>query len=379
MKILFRPQSLISLLLFILIPHTVSSQITEAALKGTVLDAAGNVLAASSIIARNDDTGQSRNATTDNSGSFLLAGLPSGSYTVSVRVAGFKTFEQPALKLNVGQTTEMQIKLEVGGVEETVVVSGGESRTIVSSEARLSDTFEQRALTELPLPQRDIFLLPKLSAGATAIPGAASSTKVNNSPVITVNGNRYRGNNYVLDGAMNTNPNNSGEPAIVPSLEAIEEAQVQTGNFSSEFGRGNGAVINLRTKSGTNEFHGRVWEYHRNAALNARNFFSTERAPQVFNQFGANVGGPIFKNKTFSSAHTKRRATRRAAPLRCSSKLLSCGIMFFAPHRRASGHSFSNSSRLQHRSPATARSISISDRCGAETPCSSRQRSAARL
>lgn len=317
MKLLFRLQTLIGLFLFLLLPHAAIGQITEAALKGMVLDAAGNVLAASSVVARNDDTGQTRSAATDDDGRFLLAGLPSGSYTVLVRVAGFKTFEQAALKLSVGQTTEMRINLEVGGVEETVEVAGGESRLIVSSEARLSDTFGQRALTELPLPQRDIFLLPKLSAGATAIPGAASSTKVTNSPVITVNGNRYRGNNYVLDGAMNTNPNNSGEPAIVPSLEAIEEAQVQTGNFSSEFGRGNGAVINLRTKSGTNEFHGRLWEYHRNARLNARNFFSTERAPQVFNQFGAGLGGPVLRNKTFffGSYEALRNATARAVSL----------------------------------------------------------------
>ncbi len=138
-----------------------------------------------------------------------------------------------------------------------------------------------------------------MSAGATAIPGAASSTKLSSSPVVTVNGNRYRGNNYVLDGAMNTNPNNSGEPAIVPSLESVEEVQVQTLNFASEFGRGNGAVINIQTRSGTNQLRGRAWEYHRHAALNAANYFATDRPPQVFNQFGANVGGPLRHNRTF--------------------------------------------------------------------------------
>lgn len=311
------PRLSLGLLLFLLVPQTASGQITEAALRGVVADATGNVLVAAPIVARHDETGQSRTATTDGDGAFLLAGLSPGSYTVTVRLDGFKTYERPALKLNVGQTTEVEIKLEVGDVREMVEISSGEGVAAVSSEARLSDTFERRAVTDLPLPQRDVFLLPKLSAGATAIAGAASSTKVTNSPVVTVNGNRYRGNNYVLDGAINTNPNNSGEPALVPSLEAIEEAQVQTGNFSSEFGRGNGAVINLRTKSGTNELHGRLWEYHRNAALNARNFFSTERAPQVFNQFGANVGGPIFKNKTFffGSYEATRNATGRAVSL----------------------------------------------------------------
>jgi hypothetical protein len=163
----------------------------------------------------------------------------------------------------------------------------------------VTDTLDQRKVSQLPIPQRDVFALPKLSAAATLIPGAANSTKLTSSPVVTVNGNRYRGNNYVLDGAMNSNSNNSGEPAIVPSIETIEEVQVQTNNFSSEFGRGNGAVINLRTKSGTNQFHGRLWEFHRNAALNKRNFFATERQPLVFNQFGGNIGGPIVKDRTF--------------------------------------------------------------------------------
>ncbi|MEO8659893.1 MAG: TonB-dependent receptor [Bryobacteraceae bacterium] len=104
---------------------------------------------------------------------------------------------------------------------------------------------------------------------------------------------------YVLDGAINVNPNNTGEPAIVPTLDSVEEAQVQTANFSSEFGRGNGSVVNLRTKSGTNQIHGRIWEYGRNSSLNARNFFAASRQPLSYNQFGGNVGGPIIKNKTF--------------------------------------------------------------------------------
>jgi len=140
--------SLILLLLF-LVPVSAIAQITEAVLRGTVTDTAGNVVVASPVVARSDDTGQIRTATTDDSGAFTLAGLPSGSYTIFVRVAGFKTFEQRALKLSVGQTTEIQIKLEVGEVQELVEISGGESRTLVSTEARLSDTFEQLAVTEL--------------------------------------------------------------------------------------------------------------------------------------------------------------------------------------------------------------------------------------
>ncbi len=277
----------------------INAQITETALRGNVSDSAGNLIVASAVVAQNDATAQISTTTTNDSGDFVFPSLPSGSYTIYVRVPGFKTYQLKNLKLNVGQTAALKIKLEIGDVSATVEIGGDESLQQVSSEARISDNFTRQAISELPLPQRDVFALSKLSAGATAIPGAANSTKLTNSPVITVNGNRYRGNNYVLDGALNVNANNTGEPMIVPSVEVIEEIQVQTNNFSAEFGRGNGSVVNMRTKSGTNDLRGQIWNYHRNASLNARNFFAVERAPQVYNQFGGSLGGAIIKKKTF--------------------------------------------------------------------------------
>lgn len=293
-KILF-----VSLALCICFTLETVAQITETSLRGTIADSAGNVIVATAVVAQNEATAQVRTTTTNESGEFVFPSLPSGSYTIFVRIPGFKTYELKNLKLNVGQTSELNVKMEIGEVQTIVQVGGDEAVALVSNEARLSDTFTRQAVVELPLPQRDVFALTKLSAGATAIPGAANSTKLTNSPVVTVNGNRYRGNNYVLDGAVNVNANNTGEPAIVPSVEVIEEVQVQTNNFSAEFGRGNGSVINMRTKSGTNELRGQLWEYHRNAALNARNFFAAQRAPQVFNQYGASIGGAIRKKKTF--------------------------------------------------------------------------------
>jgi Carboxypeptidase regulatory-like domain/TonB dependent receptor len=278
---------------------TSHAQLTEATLKGVVQDSTGGALVTSPVTVTNESTGQERSTSTSGSGAFVIAELPPGKYTVTVQVSGFKTFEQKGILLNVGLATELTIRLEVGKVEERVEVHADGVTVPVSTEGRLSDNFNQTQITDLPLPKRDVFSITSLSAGATAIPGAANSTKLTNSPVVTVNGNRYRGNNYVLDGSIDTNPNNTGEPAIVPSLESVEEAQVQTGNFSSEFGRGNGAVVNLRTKSGSNQFHGKVWEYQRNAALNATNYFAIKKNALVYNQFGANLGGPIFKNRTF--------------------------------------------------------------------------------
>jgi hypothetical protein len=304
-----------SLLLLCLLPLVGVAQVTDATLKLSVSDAQNGSVAGSSVEIINEETGVRRNVVTDNNGQVTVAGLASGNYTVSLKAAGFKTFQQRNLKLNVGQTAELNIQLSVGDVQEIVNIEADATQLQISTEGRVADALDQRKVSELPIPQRDVYALPKLSAGATFIPGAANSTKLTNSPVVTVNGNRYRGNNYVLDGAMNSNSNNSGEPAIVPSIEAIEEVQVQTNNFSSEFGRGNGAVINLRTKSGTNALHGRLWEFHRNATLNARNFFATNNPPLVFNQFGANAGGPIVKDKTFffGSYEGTRSAAGRTA------------------------------------------------------------------
>ena len=278
---------------------SVSAQVTDATVKGRVVDTSGDILPGAVVTARHADTGVRRETTSDAAGTFLLAGLTPGVYSLGADVTGFRPFSKDGLRLTVGETADVTITLGLANVQESVEVTAGAVTVAVSREGRLSDTFGRTEVQNLPLPQRDVFLLPRMSAGAAFIPGAANSTKLSSSPVIAVNGNRYRGNNYVLDGAMNTNPNNTGEPAIVPSLEAVEEVQVQTLNFAAEFGRGNGAVINVQTRSGTNQLRGRAWEYFRSDALNARNYFSAITPPQTFNQFGTTLGGPILRNQTF--------------------------------------------------------------------------------
>jgi len=289
----------LSVLFSLLLPSPSLAQLAEATMKGTVTDATRAVVPNASVMVTDESTGQTRSATTGQSGDFSLPDLPPGFYTVKVTASGFSTFEQRHLELSVGRITEIDVPMELGEAKQTVEVSAQVAKVPVSTEGRLSDTLQHSQITELPIPQRDVLFLPSLSAGATNIPGTSFTFKLTSSPAVTVNGNRYRGNNYVLDGSMDSNTINEGEPAIVPSLESVEEVQVQTGNFSSEYGRGNGAVVNIRTKSGTNTFHGKLWEYHKNAALDARNFFSASKPPLVFNQWGANLGGPIIKNRTF--------------------------------------------------------------------------------
>ncbi|HEV2380353.1 MAG TPA: TonB-dependent receptor [Terriglobia bacterium] len=288
-----------TILLGVLLTPAAFGQLTDATLKGTVTDPSGSVVPRASVVVTNESTGQKRSATSGQSGEFSLSDLAPGPYDVNVSISGFKNFEQRGLELNVGKFTEINVRLVVGEGKQTVKVSAQAAQVPVSTEARLSDTLEHKQIVDLPIPDRDVFFLTSLSAGATNIPGKSFAYKLVGSPIVAVNGNRFRGDNYVLDGSMDTDILNQGEPAIVPSLESINEVQVQTGNFSSEYGRGNGSVVNIQTKSGTNEFHGKIWEYDKNAVLNARNFFAASTPPLVFNQFGANLGGPIRKNKTF--------------------------------------------------------------------------------
>ncbi len=323
---------LISICLVCALPT--AAQVTEATLKISVSDSLSSPIAGTYADILNEETNEKRIGATDGSGQVTFASVPPGRYTVCLKNNGFKTYLQQNVRLAVGQTAELKIQLQVGELQEVMQIEGGAAQLQIATEGRVSDTLDKQKVSELPIPQRDVFALTKLSAGATFIPGAANSTKLTSSPVVTVNGNRYRGNNYVLDGAMNSNSNNSGEPAIVPSIEAIEEVQIQTNNFSSEFGRGNGAVINLRTKSGTNQFHGRLWEFHRNAALNARNFFATDTPPQVFNQFGGNMGGPIIKDKTFffGSYEGTRNAAGRASAFQVETPQLRDYVKRTAPN-----------------------------------------------
>ena len=276
------------------------AQLTESTLIGSVSDASGSVQHPV-ILVTNEGTGISRSATGSDDGSFTVPDLPPGRYTLQVKAQGYKTFEQRGVELNVGITSEVNVRLEIGRVDQTVEVNAEQARVPVSSDGRLSDTLEKNQITGLPIPSRDVFFLTSLSAGATNIPGASTSSKLTNSPAVTVNGNRFRGDDYVLDGSLDLFLVEEGTPAIVPSLDSIEEVQVQTDNFSSEYGRGNGTVVNIRTRSGTNSYHGRVWEYQKNAAFNAANRFSPTGgpSPMVFNQFGGNLGGPVFRGKTF--------------------------------------------------------------------------------
>lgn len=277
------------------------AQWTEGTIAGTVTDPAGAAIPNVRVVVTSQQTGRTYEAQTSDIGYFRVPYLPPGKYTIRVEATGFKTAIVKDVEVSVNVTTRTDVQLELGTVAETVEVIGGPT-LVQTEEARLADTYENRQVQELPIEGRDIYRLPVLQPGVTATlaPVISNSSFNTFDNAFISNGASVRGNNFVLDGTNNNNEWLGGTPAITPSVEAIQEFQVQTLNFSAEYGRNNGSVTNIVTKSGSNDFHGSVFYYHRNSGVDARTVFDAEKpAPLQQHQFGASFGGPIRKNQTF--------------------------------------------------------------------------------
>jgi len=283
-------------------------QLTNATLVGSVQDSSGGTLAGATVTARNLGTNQTRTDTTDTDGLFRIPDLPPGTYDVRVEKAGFKTSLTSQVTLHVGETTRIQVTLQVGTVQETVEVSD-RPLLVNTEEAGITHVVEQKQVEELPLIKRNIYQLPVLEPG-TAPARVQIPTYYNNSSYdlgFVTYGKRIRSTNFLLDGAPNSDNGLGGVPAIAPILDAVQEFQVSTSSLGREYGRNFGAVINVATKSGTNKIHGSAWEFHRNKAMNAGNFFDPvdpvtgekHASALIQNQFGGTLGGPIRKDKTF--------------------------------------------------------------------------------
>jgi hypothetical protein len=301
-----KSQALTAFLLIFLIAFPLASssiaQITEGALAGTVTDPSGAVLPNTPVTVTNMKTGATREAMTDSVGFYRVTYLPPGLYQVKASVKGFKTAVVSDIQVSVNNTTRADLKLELGQLSEVVQVTG-EAQLVNTEEGRLANTLDSRQVQELPLSGREIYALVLLQPGVTAtLAPMTSNTQFNRFNYgFSANGNSPRGNNYVLDGVSNNNEWLGGTPAISPSVEAIAEFQVQTSNFSPEYGRNNGSVVTVVSRSGTNEFHGSLYEFHRNSAADAQNYFASALTPSrlLQNQFGGSLGGRIIRDKTF--------------------------------------------------------------------------------
>jgi hypothetical protein len=246
-------------------------------------------------------TNESRTDVTTSGGLYRIADLLPGNYEIKAEKTGFKTTINSNLILHVGETSRMDLVLQVGEVEQRVEVVAT-AALVNTEESRITHVVEETQLEELPLIKRNIYQLPVLEPG-TAPSRIQIPTYYNNSVYdlgFVTYGKRIRSTNFLLDGSPNTDNGLGGVPAIAPILDAVQEFQVSTSNLGREYGRNFGAVINVATKSGTNDIHGSAWEFHRNRSMNASNYFDPGRPSALIqNQFGLTLGGPIRKDKTF--------------------------------------------------------------------------------
>jgi len=283
------------------------AQVDTATIVGTVQDSSGAVVPSASVTATVVNTNSKISTKTDSSGNYVITPLKIGGYTVAVEAQGFKKETRSGIVLQVQDRLRVDFTLEVGSIAESVNIAA-EVPVVQTESSALGDVIGSRQITDLPLNGRDYTQLATLTTGVAKITenggginGATSATNGNAGGAFAVNGTRGNLNNFMLDGVDNNSNDNAGN-ILKTSVDAIEEFKVQTSNYSAEFGRSGGAVINATIKSGTNEFHGTAFEFLRNSALDARGFFEAPdqpKAPFKQNQFGGTLGGPIKKNKLF--------------------------------------------------------------------------------
>jgi len=273
------------------------AQSTGGRIRGTVTDATGGAVTGAKLSIVNEANGQQRDADSGGNGEYIFLEVPVGTYDVSANQAGFKKYLRKGIVVNLNEVLNLDVVLQVGGSTETVEVTGAPPLVDTTS-TQLGAVVGERAVSELPLAQRDTYQLLQLQPGVQSQLGVDNVYGSDRAGVVSVNGGRGRDNNFTVNGG-DGNDQFANLPAIQPSPDSIEEFRVLTNTFDAEYGRNSGAVINVVTKSGTNDLHGNLYEFFRNQALNAKNFFDTTKGDYLQNQFGATLGGPIKKNKTF--------------------------------------------------------------------------------
>jgi hypothetical protein len=272
---------------------------------GNVLDKSGSGIPGAALTATSQTTGLARNSVTDSSGHYLIPLLPDGTYTVHVDATSFQSAESKDLHLQVDEARELNFALVPATVVTTVAVSG-EAVAVESANASLGQVITSQEVSQLPLNGRDFVQLATLTAGATAEnstssffnSGAASEVAARGPFSLSVGGSRPNSTDWLLDGVDN-NELTAGGYGILTSIDDIQEFKVLTYTYSAEYGTRAGPTVLVSTKSGSNDFHGTLFEFVRNTDLDAKSYFATSVEKFNLNQFGGAIGGPIRKNKTF--------------------------------------------------------------------------------
>jgi carboxypeptidase family protein/TonB-dependent receptor-like protein len=268
------------------------SQATSGTIQGLVKDSTGAGIVDAAVTAKNETTGLTRKAGTDASG-YTLYNLPPGTYTITVAKAGFKTASRSGLLLVIDQKLRLDLELVPGSVTESVTVKG-EAPLLQTQTMETGEVIQSRQILDLPLLNRDFLQLAKLTPGVLTGSGG-------NGVNLTVNGQREFANSVMIDGIEATG-NRNNDSGLRPSVDAVEEFKIETSAYSAEYGRAAGGVISIETKSGSNKFHGSVYEFYRpNTTAAATYTFSgpPQRSQLKQHSFGVTFGGPIKKNKMF--------------------------------------------------------------------------------
>ena len=297
-----RPLLLVLSVLFVPLLAPRASAQTAATISGTVEDPNHSGLPGVTLTVRNTDTALTRTVATSPEGRYVIAGLPPGHYDLRAELASFKPHVRRGLQLTVGQALVVNIAMEVGGLSEEVTVTG-DTPLVNTSSAELSYLVGADTIDALPLNGRNYTDLALLQPGVLAYPHRDGGSVVAHGLGMSINGQDPRSNVYLLDGTLqNDFTNGPAGSAAGTSLgtETVREFRVESNAYSAEFGRNSGGQINVLTKSGANSVDGSGYEYHRNDALDARNYFDTAEQPDFHrNQFGATIGGPIARDRTF--------------------------------------------------------------------------------
>jgi len=275
---------------------------TAATISGTVEDSGRSVLPGVTVTVRNVDTSLVRTVATGPEGRYVIPGLPPGVYDLRAELASFKPHVRAGLRLTVAQAMVVNITLEVGGLSEAVTVTG-DTPLVNTSSAELSYLVGADTIDALPLNGRNYTDLALLQPGVLAFPHRDGGSVVAHGLAMSVNGQAPRSNVYLLDGTVQndfTNGPAGSAAGTALGTETVREFRVESNAYGAEFGRNSGGQINVLTKSGANTLDGAVFEYHRNDALDSRNYFDVGEQPDFHrNQFGGTLGGPIARDRTF--------------------------------------------------------------------------------
>lgn len=301
----------LTLVVCLAVPTSLMAQGTGGRILGRIADPTGAILSGVKVTAANDATGVLQDVLSNDSGDYAFPNLSVGTYSLTFDLTGFKKGVRHAVSLDVNQVITLNMTMQLGENKEVVDVTS-EAPLVDTSSTQLGAVVNNRSVNELPLNARDSYQFLQLQPGVQSQLGSSGGTFYGSDSAgsVSVNGGRDRANNFSVNGG-DANDQFVNLPTIQPTPDAIEEFRVISNTFDAEYGRNSGAVVNVVTKSGTNQWHGNIYEYFRNKVLNAQGFFNTAKPQFNQNQFGGTFGGPVIKDRTFFFVSYEGRRVRQ--------------------------------------------------------------------